>query len=136
MLLKALGVDIVVTAFLHYEEEIEMFGREVLPFVRELEKSGRGGMWNLRFVGPATCIGRSEGGGVGGRMRRMSHVRMNGRADCRWSTAHPKNDLLQHCHSLRHEQPWVCGLSGWLTIARHVRSPPTRQRAVATSLDY
>lgn len=42
MLLKALGASILLTAFLHYEEEIELFGREVLPRVRELEKQGRG----------------------------------------------------------------------------------------------
>lgn len=42
VMLKSLGVDIILTAFLHYEEEIELFGREVLPLVRELEKSGRG----------------------------------------------------------------------------------------------
>ena len=42
MLLKALGANILLTAFLHYEEEIELFGREVLPRVRELEKQGRG----------------------------------------------------------------------------------------------
>ncbi|KAK4554152.1 hypothetical protein LTR86_008679 [Recurvomyces mirabilis] len=42
MLLKSLGVDILLTAFLHYEEEIELFGKEVLPLVRELEKQGRG----------------------------------------------------------------------------------------------
>ncbi len=41
-MLKSLGVDIILTAFLHYEEEIEHFGREVLPLVRELEKQGRG----------------------------------------------------------------------------------------------
>lgn len=41
-LLKSLGVDILLVAFLHYEEEIEHFGREVLPLVREMEKQGRG----------------------------------------------------------------------------------------------
>ncbi len=41
-MLKSLGVSIILTAFLHYEEEIEQFGREVLPLVRELEKQGRG----------------------------------------------------------------------------------------------
>ena len=41
-LIKALGVDVLLTAFLHYEEEIELFGREVLPLVREMEKRGRG----------------------------------------------------------------------------------------------
>lgn len=42
LLLKSLGVDLVLTAFLHYEDEIEQFGNEVLPLVRELEKEGRG----------------------------------------------------------------------------------------------
>jgi alkanesulfonate monooxygenase len=42
VLLKSLGVDLVLTAFLHYEEEIEQFGREVLPLVRQLEAQGRG----------------------------------------------------------------------------------------------
>lgn len=41
-LLKSLGVSILLVAFLHYEEEIEQFGREILPLVRELEKQGRG----------------------------------------------------------------------------------------------
>lgn len=41
-MLKSLGVDIILVAFLHYEEEIEQFGREVLPLVREMEKQGRG----------------------------------------------------------------------------------------------
>lgn len=41
-MLKSLGVSIILTAFLHYDEEIELFGREVLPLVRELEKTGRG----------------------------------------------------------------------------------------------
>lgn len=42
VLLKALGVDLVLTAFLHYEEEVEQFGRDVLPLVRKLEAEGRG----------------------------------------------------------------------------------------------
>lgn len=42
MLLKALGASILLTAFLHYEEEIELFGREVIPLVRKLELEGRG----------------------------------------------------------------------------------------------
>lgn len=42
VLLKSLGVDLVLTAFLHYEDEIDQFGREVLPLVRQLEKEGRG----------------------------------------------------------------------------------------------
>ncbi|KAM3424749.1 hypothetical protein BST61_g6733 [Cercospora zeina] len=42
VLLKSLGVNIILTAFLHYDEEIEQFGREVLPLVRELERQGRG----------------------------------------------------------------------------------------------
>ncbi|KAK3376506.1 luciferase-like domain-containing protein [Lasiosphaeria ovina] len=42
VLLKSLGVNLVLTAFLHYEDEIEQFGREVLPLVRQLEAEGRG----------------------------------------------------------------------------------------------
>ncbi|KAF4550902.1 Hypothetical protein D9617_15g042550 [Elsinoe fawcettii] len=42
LLIKSLGVDILLTCFLHYDEEIEQFGREVLPLVRELEAQGRG----------------------------------------------------------------------------------------------
>ena len=42
LLLKSLGIDIVLLAFLHYEDDIENFGRKVLPRVRELEKEGRG----------------------------------------------------------------------------------------------
>ena len=42
LLLKSLGVNLVLTAFLHYEEEVERFGKEVLSLVRALEKEGRG----------------------------------------------------------------------------------------------
>ena len=35
--LKAVGVDLVLSAFLHFQEEVEYFGRHVLPLVRELE---------------------------------------------------------------------------------------------------
>jgi alkanesulfonate monooxygenase SsuD/methylene tetrahydromethanopterin reductase-like flavin-dependent oxidoreductase (luciferase family) len=42
LLLKSLGIDIVLIAFLHYEEDIENFGAQVLPLVRKLEKEGRG----------------------------------------------------------------------------------------------
>lgn len=41
-MLKSLGAGIILTAFLHYEEEIEQFGREVLPLVRKMEAQGRG----------------------------------------------------------------------------------------------
>ncbi|KAL9080646.1 MAG: hypothetical protein Q9157_000622 [Trypethelium eluteriae] len=42
LLLKSLGVNILLTAFLHYEVEVEQFGSEVLPLVRKLEAEGRG----------------------------------------------------------------------------------------------
>jgi alkanesulfonate monooxygenase len=42
LLLKSLGIDIVLLAFLHYEDDIEEFGAKVLPLVRNLEKEGRG----------------------------------------------------------------------------------------------
>jgi FMNH2-dependent dimethyl sulfone monooxygenase len=34
---RKLGVDLILTGFLHYQEEVERFGREVLPIVRALE---------------------------------------------------------------------------------------------------
>lgn len=34
--LDAIGVDLVLTAFLHYIEEVEAFGREIVPLVRKL----------------------------------------------------------------------------------------------------
>lgn len=38
--LKAIGVDLVLSAFLHFQEEVEYFGERVLPLVRELEGVG------------------------------------------------------------------------------------------------
>jgi FMNH2-dependent dimethyl sulfone monooxygenase len=34
---RKLGVDLILTGFLHYHEEVEAFGRDVIPLVRELE---------------------------------------------------------------------------------------------------
>ncbi|HWG64585.1 MAG TPA: dimethyl sulfone monooxygenase SfnG [Streptosporangiaceae bacterium] len=34
---RKLGVDLILTGFLHYHEEIEQFGRDVIPIVRQLE---------------------------------------------------------------------------------------------------
>jgi len=39
--LKAVGVDLVLAGFLHYLEEVEYFGKKVLPLVRELEAKQR-----------------------------------------------------------------------------------------------
>ncbi|WP_027818047.1 dimethylsulfone monooxygenase SfnG [Paraburkholderia bannensis] len=36
--LKAIGVDLVLAGFLHFIEEVEYFGKKVLPLVRELER--------------------------------------------------------------------------------------------------
>jgi len=36
--LKAIGVDLVLAGFLHYLEEVEYFGKRILPLVRELEQ--------------------------------------------------------------------------------------------------
>ena len=38
---KALGVNLILGGFLHYLEEVEYFGRRVLPLVRELEREQR-----------------------------------------------------------------------------------------------
>jgi dimethylsulfone monooxygenase len=34
---RRLGVDLILTGFLHYHEEVQRFGADVLPIVRELE---------------------------------------------------------------------------------------------------
>ena len=36
--LKSIGVNLILTAFLHFQEEVEYFGRRVLPLVRALEQ--------------------------------------------------------------------------------------------------
>ncbi|GLK80738.1 dimethylsulfone monooxygenase SfnG [Methylopila turkensis] len=38
--LKDAGVDLVLLGFLHFQEEVEFFGREVIPLVRALEAEG------------------------------------------------------------------------------------------------
>ncbi|KAI0128745.1 methanesulfonate monooxygenase [Xylariales sp. AK1849] len=42
VLMKISGINLVLTAFLHYGEEFGQFGRTVLSLVRELELAGRG----------------------------------------------------------------------------------------------
>lgn len=37
--LKKIGIDIVLTGFLHYEEELQAFGEKVIPLVREKESA-------------------------------------------------------------------------------------------------
>ena len=41
--LKAVGVDLVLAGFLHFQEEVEYFGKRVLPLVRELEAKADAG---------------------------------------------------------------------------------------------
>ena len=42
LLIKSLGVQILLVAFLHYEDDIKQFGEQVLSLVRKLEAEGRG----------------------------------------------------------------------------------------------
>ena len=42
MLLKSLGINVLLIAVLHYDDEIQQFGEQVLPLVRKLEAEGRG----------------------------------------------------------------------------------------------
>ncbi len=35
--MKDAGADLILLAFLHFQEEVEYFGRHVIPLVRELE---------------------------------------------------------------------------------------------------
>ncbi|MBA6109986.1 dimethyl sulfone monooxygenase SfnG [Pseudomonas asiatica] len=37
--LKAIGVDLILSGFLHFQEEVEYFGKHVLPLVRKLEQA-------------------------------------------------------------------------------------------------
>lgn len=39
--LKQAGVDLLLLAFLHFQEEVEYFGREIIPLVRELEQQAQ-----------------------------------------------------------------------------------------------
>ena len=45
--LKAVGVDLVLAGFLHFQEEVEYFGKRVLPLVRELEAKATVGASSL-----------------------------------------------------------------------------------------
>ena len=42
LLFKSLGISFILTAYLHFQEELEHFGKTVLPLVRKLEAEGRG----------------------------------------------------------------------------------------------
>lgn len=42
LLLKSLGIDILLCAFLHYDEEIQQFGDQIISQIRKLEAEGRG----------------------------------------------------------------------------------------------
>lgn len=42
LLLKSLGIDILLVAFLHYEDDIRQFGQQILSQIRKLEAEGRG----------------------------------------------------------------------------------------------
>ncbi|MGD9696290.1 MAG: dimethylsulfone monooxygenase SfnG [Thermoleophilia bacterium] len=52
---KKLGVDLILGGFLHYHEEIEAFGRDVLPLVREIEVAE--GLDPARVPDPAAAVG-------------------------------------------------------------------------------
>ena len=53
LLLKSLGISILLVAFLHYDDEIQQFGEQVLPLVRKLEAEGRGKIaeYEIRLTG-------------------------------------------------------------------------------------
>ncbi|KAL9050170.1 MAG: hypothetical protein Q9162_006804 [Coniocarpon cinnabarinum] len=42
LLIKSLGVQVLLVAFLHYEDDVKHFGEQVLALVRKLEAEGRG----------------------------------------------------------------------------------------------
>ena len=39
--MKDAGADLMLLGFLHFQEEVEFFGRRVIPLVRELEAAPR-----------------------------------------------------------------------------------------------
>ncbi len=51
MELKGLGVNMILTGYLHYEWELEQFGKEVIPRVREREEAQRKGKKQVAFSG-------------------------------------------------------------------------------------
>jgi alkanesulfonate monooxygenase len=42
LLFRSLGIDHLLTAFLDFQEELEVFGKTVIPLVKKLEAEGRG----------------------------------------------------------------------------------------------
>ena len=42
MNLKRAGADLILLGFLHFQEEVEYFGKRVIPLVRELEEAEAG----------------------------------------------------------------------------------------------
>jgi FMNH2-dependent dimethyl sulfone monooxygenase len=38
---KAAGVDLILSGFLHFQEEVEYFGKRVMPLVREYERAAK-----------------------------------------------------------------------------------------------
>lgn len=64
LLLKSLGISILLTAFLHYDDEIQQFGEQVLPLVRKLEAEGRGtnAEHEIGLTGDVYRAKRNDGG--------------------------------------------------------------------------
>lgn len=48
--LKSIGIDIILSGFLHFQEEVEYFGKRVLPLVRELEARSQAAKSAVVFV--------------------------------------------------------------------------------------
>ena len=64
LLLKALGVDILLVAFLHYRQDIRQFGEQVIERVRKLEAEGRGKdeAYEISLTGDVYCTNKPESG--------------------------------------------------------------------------
>lgn len=58
---KKVGIDLVLTGFLHVREEVERFGREVIPLVRELERDLPEQQHSQRLVAAGGGAGRTVG---------------------------------------------------------------------------
>ncbi|MGE9783407.1 dimethylsulfone monooxygenase SfnG [Janibacter sp. G368] len=58
---KKVGIDLVLTGFLHVREEVERFGREVIPLVRELERDLPEQQHSQRLVAAGGGVARTVG---------------------------------------------------------------------------
>ena len=102
--IKDVGADLVLLGFLHFQEEVEFFGRRVIPLVRELEaeRDPAGGRGGVTLPRPAAAGRSGQSGDEDG-------WRISARGD-----ALPRGRRVRHLPAavVRHRQPrWRCRTS-------------------------